>query len=124
MGEPAAGSGAGPGLAAKSRPSSLVGPLLGFYAWFRVVTGDAQAARAAAIRRRVTLAKAGLALGGVGVFGAAVILSRANDPGHPKERLRPLAASPSYVAAVHENLGDIWIIRPALSSPTAATHQS
>jgi hypothetical protein len=89
-----------------------------------VVATDAEGARLPAVRRRMTVAKAGLAVGGAAVFGAALVLARANDPGRPKQRLRPLAASPRYTAAVRKILKETGIIRPALSSPAAATGQS
>jgi hypothetical protein len=72
----------------------------------------------------MTVAKAGLAVAGAAVFGAALVLARANDPGHPKQHLRPLAASPGYFAAVRKALRETGVVRPALSSPTAATGQS
>jgi hypothetical protein len=72
----------------------------------------------------VTLAKAGFAVAAAIVFGTALGLARAHHPGHSKERLRPLAVTPSYLAFVRENLGDAEIIQPALSSPQAATNLS
>lgn len=81
-------------------------------------------AEAAPIRRRVVLAKAGFAVGAAVVFGTALALARAHNPGHSKQRLRPLSASRSYLAAVRKNIGDAGIIQPALSSPTAATNLS
>ena len=79
--------------------------------------------RLAPIRRRVALAKTGLALAGAVVFGAALGLSRAHNPGHTKV-VKPLAPSPGYVAAVRENVGDTGIIDPPVSTPSAATGQS
>jgi hypothetical protein len=88
------------------------------------VKADDQPARLAPVRRRVAVAKAGLAIVGAAVFGAAFALSRVHNPSHPKLHLRPLAASPGYLAEVRAHLGDAGIIVPPLSSPAAATRQT
>lgn len=85
---------------------------------------DAEGSRLAPIRRRVALAKAAFAVGAAIVFGSATAAARANKPGQLKQRLRPLAATPSYFAAVRKEIGDTGIVQPPLSSPTAATNLS
>lgn len=85
---------------------------------------DAEGSRLAPIRRRVRLAKAGFALGAALVFGTALAVARLHHPGQSKERLRPLGATRSYFEGVAANIGDAGIVRPPLSSPTAATNVS
>ena len=85
---------------------------------------DAEDSRLAPIRRRVTLAKIGFAVGAAIVFGTALTVARAHQPGHSKQRLRPLGASREYFAAVRGEIGDTGIVHPPLLSPTAATNLS
>jgi hypothetical protein len=80
--------------------------------------------RLAPVRRRVALAKRGFALAGALVFGSALGFSRINQPGHPKQHLRPLRALPRFVAGVRANQVDPGIIAHVLKSPDAATGQS
>jgi len=89
-----------------------------------VASFDPAAGRLAPIRRRIVLAKFGLALGGAVVFGTALALSRANSPGHSKQHLRPLAPTRRYVADVRKTVGEPGVIHPPVSTPAAATGQS
>jgi hypothetical protein len=85
---------------------------------------DDEAARLAPVRRRIARAKTGLVVCGALVFGAAMAFSRLNDPGHPKQRLRPLAASPRFFAIVRAHGIEPGLVMPALKTPSAATKQS
>jgi hypothetical protein len=85
---------------------------------------DTEGSRLVQVRRRVALAKAGLVVAGALVFGAALAFSRVHYAGHPKQRLRPLAASPRFFASLQANEFEPGIVRRALSSPSAATKQS
>jgi len=77
------------------------------------------------IHRRISVAKAVLAIGGAGIFGTAFALARSNHPGQSKKpRLRPLAASPRYMTRVAAVIGDADVVVPPLASPEAATKQS
>lgn len=72
----------------------------------------------------MALAKRGFVLGAAIVFGTAIALARAHQPGQSTERLRPLGARWSYFKGVANNIGDAGIVRPPLSSPSAATNVS
>ena len=85
---------------------------------------DAETGRMEATRRRITVAKAVLAIGAAAVFGGVLALTRLHNPGHPKPRpLRPLGVSRDYADTVHKTIGPGAIQRP-LRSPSAATHVS
>lgn len=89
-----------------------------------MATADAEPRRVEAIRHRVALAKAALALAATAVFGGAVALSKLHNAGHPKQPLRPLWVLPGYRAAVRKDVGSTGVIDPPLASPSAATHVS
>ena len=89
-----------------------------------MATFDPAAGRLTPVRRRVALAKTGLAVAGAIVFGAALELSRAHSTGHAKLHLRPLAPTPRYSADVRNNVGEPGVIEPPVATPAAATSQS
>lgn len=80
--------------------------------------------RFAPARRRVTLAKAGLAAVGALAFASSAALARLSYAGHHKRRPRPLSAPPAFVQIVHENLLEAGLMAPAEAPPGAETATS
>ena len=72
-------------------------------------------------RRRASVAKATLGVGGAVVFGGAMLFARISFAGHPKGPPRPLAAPPRFVSIVRENLLQACIVAPRAGAPGATT---
>ena len=76
------------------------------------------------MRRRVAVAKTGLALLSALVFGMAMLFSRVYYAGHHKHRLSPLAPPPRFLSVVRANQLEAGVIATAQAPPGAETAQS
>lgn len=77
--------------------------------------------RLAPARRRARRAKLALGVAGAAVFTAAAFLARSHVAGHHRASARPLAAPPSFVKVVRQNLLEAGIVAPAQAPPVAET---